>query len=86
MSLKVKPPTQIEVSWGKKEKRSRKRKERGEAGTGTETETNLLVLDLAGLNPCLDLVSIPLKFLDLLLQISLKLLLLIGIIRVVNLK
>lgn len=48
-------------------------------------ERDLLILDFAGLNPCLNLVSVPLKLLNLLLQIRLKLLLLVGIISVVNL-
>lgn len=47
--------------------------------------TNFLILDLTRLNPCLDLVSIPLQLLDFLLQVCLKLLLLICIISVVNL-
>lgn len=47
---------------------------------------DLLILDLAGLNPCFDLVSVPLEFLDLFLEIGLELLLLIRIVRIINLE
>ena len=49
-------------------------------------KNDLLILDLAGLYPCLNLISVPLKFLNLLLQVGLKLLLLVGIVSIVNLK
>ena len=53
--------------------------------TVRERDIDLLILNFAGLNPSLDLISVPLKLLDLLLQVGLELLLLIGIVRVVNL-
>lgn len=45
----------------------------------------LLILDFTGLNPCLNLVSIPLELLYFLLQICFKLFLLVRIVSVVNL-
>lgn len=51
-----------------------------------EINTDLFVFDLAGLNPCLDLVPVPLKLLDLLFQVRLELLFLIRIVRIINLK
>jgi hypothetical protein len=56
-------------------------------GAGLEVIRNphLLVLDLAGLNPRLDLVPVPLQLLDLLLEVRLELLLLVGILSVVDL-
>jgi len=45
----------------------------------------LLVLDLAARRPRLDLVAVPLQLLDLLLQVRLELLLLVGVLRVVHL-
>lgn len=47
---------------------------------------NLLILNLTGLNPGLDLVPVPLKLLYLLLQVRLKFLLLIGIVGIINLE
>jgi hypothetical protein len=47
--------------------------------------SNLLVLDLAGLDPGLDLVPVALQLLDLLLEVGLELLLLVGILGVVDL-
>ena len=49
-------------------------------------DAHLLVLYLARLNPCLDLISIPLQLLDLLFQIRLEFLFLIRVICIVNLK
>lgn len=48
--------------------------------------TDFLIFDLTGLNPCLDLVSIPLQLLDFLLQVRLKLFLLVYIICIIYLK
>lgn len=46
----------------------------------------LFIFDFARLNPCFDLVSIPLKLFYLLFQIRFKFFLLVGIIRIINLK
>ena len=46
---------------------------------------HLLVLDLTGLNPGLDLVLVVLQLLDLLLEVLLELLLLVRILGVVDL-
>lgn len=48
-------------------------------------ERHLLIFNLTGLNPSLDLIPIPLKLLDFLFQVRFKLFLLIRIVRVVNL-
>lgn len=48
--------------------------------------TDFLIFDLTRLNPCLDLVSIPLQLLDFLLQVRLKLFLLVNIVCIIYLK
>lgn len=60
---------------------------RGEPGQGGRTRGNshLLVFDLAGLDPRLDLVPVTLQLLDLLLEVRLELLLLVRILGVVDL-
>jgi hypothetical protein len=52
---------------------------------GLRLGADLLVLDLAGLDPRLDLVPVALQLLDLLLEVGLELLLLVGILGVVDL-
>lgn len=51
-----------------------------------QKKRHLLIFNLTGLNPGLDLVPVSLKLLYLLLQVRLKLLLLIGIVGIINLE
>ena len=51
----------------------------------TSVHESLFVLYLARLDPCHDLIAIPLELLDLLLEIRFKFLLLIRIFRIINL-